>query len=123
MTITEFLLARIAEDEALAKTDGDWAAAHSIGCGHDQAEMGSGFCQCSWPARMQAECMAKRRIVELHKPVEPEPCHCGEEHGPKMTPACITCGTAQDLGLCDTIRALLAIYADHPDYDPEWRVE
>jgi hypothetical protein len=48
------------------------------------------------PARVLAECEAKRRIVEMHA--------YQEEH---FTP--------------DELRALALPYADHPDYREEWR--
>lgn len=74
----------------------------------------------SWdPARVLAECEAKRRIVELHGP---EPgfvdrrwlyCKvCVRFH------ADIDC--ENEAWPCPTLRLLALPYADHPDYRPEW---
>ncbi len=55
------------------------------------------------PARVLAECEAKRRIVALH---------------PEVLTICQACGEPYP---CRTIEALAAVYADHPDYDEAWR--
>ena len=93
MTITEFLLARIAEDERharkLAETDRRPVLALAITANH--------------PQRVLAECEAKRRIVERAGFLIDEPDGLGN--------------------LCEGILTdLAAIYADHPDYREEWRV-
>lgn len=134
MTITEFLLARIAEDEAAAKavppldhnfdmggnrqderfTHGRYLPDSMDGRGNwakvDQATPAH-FGR--WdPARVLAECEAKRRIVDLHSGTAP---WCGWTHD---------AGSAHgdDMGDdCDTMRALASVYADHPDYREEWR--
>ena len=90
MTIAEFLLARIAEDEEWVRHP-DWCRAVA----DDQA------CDCDGPARVLAECEAKRRIVE-REPLWNDPPEVRELYD-------------------DTLRDLAAIYADHPDYDEEWR--
>lgn len=58
------------------------------------------------PARVLAECEAKRRIVEEHGVIDP----C-DAHDP-MT------GRAEP---CPTLLDLASVYADHPDFDPAWR--
>jgi len=85
MSIVEFLLARIAEDEEVAQAR------------HD-------------PARVLAECEAKRRIVGLHerRPDWPDCQECGDRDYQKPWP-------------CSTLRLLALPYSDHPDYRPEWR--
>lgn len=105
MNPTEFLLARIAEDEAeerrlqdepeLADPYAEQAPQHSI----------------NW--RILAECEAKRRIVELHKrKLDLEGCdNCHAEF------------QVTAMGFpCPTIEALLTVYADHPDHRAEWGV-
>ena len=68
MTITEFLLARIAEDEAVLERRG--AFPHST---HGTDEVGAYNPRCPdclglpGKARVLAECKAKRTIIELHK--------------------------------------------------------
>jgi len=101
MTLTEFLLARTAEDEAVAIRGGRHNAPGAF------ANDNYG-CLLVDPARVLAECEAKRQIVALHKS-EPgqHPDFCG--HDLRELP-------------CPTLRLLALPYADHPDYLPEWRV-
>lgn len=120
--LTEFLLARIAEDES----DAWWV--HHRDCATNSAAAIGGFpCDCIWPKRVTADCEAKRRIVARHtqKVGENLPRH----------PICAECGGADwrpEGGVlqpfpwvmpwpCHTLRALAAVYADHPDYREEWR--
>ncbi len=143
MTLTEFLLARIAEDEALARdaTRGPWELVdrgHSIKivgdeppynslAKWDQNDLPRGL---HWlsdapdlvhivrhdPARVLAECDAKRRIVEhlAETAAKCPPDDWPDEGGMELAP------------LADQSRYLLRLlalpYADHPDYQPEWRV-
>ena len=95
LTLTEFLLARIAEDEQAAERGGT----HPDPATFARDNHGYLWVQ---PARVLAECEAKRRIVELvgggssiHRP-----------------------GDCQD---CDVMRLLALPYADHPDYREEWK--
>lgn len=104
MDLSEFLLARIAEDEAGYRD-----------------EFYYGYLDVR--ERLLAVCEAHRRIVELHHP-SPE----------YDTQACVLCQWDRDcdspvfapdddpewLWPCPTLRALAAIYADHPDYRSEW---
>ena len=93
MTLAEFLLARLADDEAYAR---DWIE-HDAD--HDLTRFGTG--------RILAECEAKRRIVDQHKPV-------------KM-PAGWGCPWDGVRGNCDTLRIIALPYAGHPDYQNEWK--
>ena len=70
------------------------------------------------PARVLARCAADRRIVEFHRPMYPRDSRylpncegCWEEGGEDGAPTYP----------CHTVRWLAAVYADHPDYDEEWR--
>ena len=102
MTLTEFLLARIAEDEEQARMASALSWVTCPECGYD-------------PSRVLAECEAKRRIVEhaqqwagtLHKTPEgwtPEAC------------------TAYRMAMEWAVQHLALPFADHPDYrDDEWR--
>jgi hypothetical protein len=98
LDITEFLLARIAEDEAEAKPmaaledddRGGWAIAYA--------------------ERVLAECAAKRAIIAEH-----------EWRTVSGETGCGLCNYYRDygweeVGPCKTIRALAAVYKDHPDY-------
>lgn len=122
MTITEFLLARIADDEAGAGAiphDRPWLVGLTD------------------PRRIRRECAAKRRIVEQASATptcgghDPEfYAHFEAEYG--FTPArhlpeeyaagCDGCAAAESVGIQDQtyLRALATIYADHPDYREEW---
>ena len=107
MDLNEFLLARIAEDEAVAQDiyvdPGKWRADGLIGLD---------------PSRMLAECEAKRRIVAEH----PHRQWDGWTY-------CETCnmtegGTIYDVekaGNCPTLRLLALPYADHPAWREGWR--
>jgi hypothetical protein len=103
MTLTEFLAARLDEDERVA---------------HEAAESDAMTSKPStpptrkWthiarhdPARVLAEVEAKRRIVEMGASYVPE-----LEHGDNG-----------EWALDATLRLLALPYADHPDYRQEWR--
>jgi hypothetical protein len=77
------------------------------------------------PARVLAEVAAKRRIVHAHdrihgctgltgsgdwSAVDGEPWEFWEDHQ-----------TGDTGGICYTLRLLALPYAEHPDYNPEWR--
>jgi hypothetical protein len=111
MTITEFLLARIAEDEADVRGHAFDYTYQDTGvsvCRHESHRL-SGWPPACWRAqvapRVLAECEAKRRIVE----------RCD----PHMTPEG---ATWEHEGLAmDVLGELASVYADHPDYREEWR--
>jgi Family of unknown function (DUF6221) len=93
------------------------------------------------PARVLRECEAKRRIVEMHSPMEVrEPSnrlvgpdasgYVRSQFDPGIMVVCDECGPHEDVKWrtggkgnhpCPTLRALAAVYADHPDYRDEWR--
>jgi len=95
--IVDFLLARIIEDEDCAReavvTDDDLLSLGDPGVAHHVARFGS--------ARVLAECKAKLDIVAAY------PCRRRGDGG------------------WDVPRVLYLMvqpYADHPDFDPGWRV-
>jgi hypothetical protein len=110
MTLTEFLLARIAEDEDEARIAN---AGYYLRYSFDRLDQRVvDHLSRHAPARVLAECEAKRRIVAEH----PDYGGYGE--------SCETCAdSAEDLRPwpCETLLALAAVYADHPDYDEAWR--
>lgn len=102
MTITEFLLARIEEDErAAGSLKSDWEKYPPSVC--DVAQVG--YLDAGDPDRVLAECAAKRRIVEQARAYSPE-----SEYG-----------DAEGWALVDVMRALATVHADHPDFLEEWR--
>jgi len=123
-TLTEFLLARITEDEQVARTASwfdrppieptpDWTYkgdGYEVepGVTHDREgiaaavnpEEGTHIARHD-PARVLAECEAKRRIIAMH----------GE-----------LCFGNGDRGAGDEVLEHLAqVYADHPSFDPTWK--
>lgn len=163
MTITEFLLARIADDEAMAQAavwvsdDPDWdgvdswqviSQSGSMSLGPEQgaiAEVATvlgpfkgglymGGASTGGrriavaehiarhnPARILAECKAKRAIMEIHKiqqVPEDSPLRSDDEW------TCLFCDEDRwPQGVCGTIRAIASVYGDHPDYQREWAID
>jgi len=102
MRLTEFLLARIAEDETDGPRHPDWCRAVA----DDQA------CDCDGPARILAECEAKRRIVQEYSERDAD---VDLMLGPN------TLRQREWSGLRLALRYLALPYADHPDYREEWK--
>ena len=100
MTLTEFLLARIAEDEEWAMTSASTSTPGSF----TRDNYGALLIQ---PTRVLAECEAKRRIIEL----------ANEQWGELDL---YTTGEIPPEWV--RVLELLALpYADHPDYRQEWK--
>lgn len=106
--LTEFLLARITEDEAVAQRDA--ASPPPV------SAMSATFVKNPMsPDRVLAECEAKRRIVELRYSWNLQAERATEPpFGPILKAQVITADTV--------LRTLAMPYADHPDYREEWRV-
>lgn len=136
--LTEFLLARIAEDETDARERPSQAPIHTSGCYYYHHTLDAGwYCDCdddgALSRRLLAECDAKRRIVELHEHPEGS---CWEMHRGVYGPGWPSGSYAIEgqswahpsleppevhPGPCETLQLLALPYADHPDYRPEWR--
>lgn len=67
------------------------------------------------PARVLAECAAKRQLVESHWDGTPDP-----EYPELLQADCPDCRQIQP---CRTLRMLAQPYRDRPGYQPEWDVE
>lgn len=111
VTITEFLLARLAEDEGYAPKYHEAMCKWST---HRNSCATEGDCDCGLAARRKfhlAEVEAKRRIVGR--------CAFTEKH-----PDWSTIGDVAELWeLADqTLADLASVYSDHHDYDPAWSV-
>jgi hypothetical protein len=133
MILTEFLLARITEDESRLpcancgrpvepdgpREDGEFghvAAAEREGSPTAE-EFWANPCPSPEPSRkMLAECEAKRRIVEATR-FDDAPRSAVDEwlEHPGLTPP------REVSVMIDTLRALALPYADHPDYREEWK--
>jgi hypothetical protein len=125
MTITEFLEARIAEDEYAARLTYETSFVGRIegnGSRYDLAQLMN-------PSRVLAECAAKRAIIARHHPDR----HLENWYWSQRK--CAECGgtwhkwlnndVPTDIGPeqgCWTLRSIAAVYADHPDYQQEWPV-
>ncbi len=129
MNLADFLLARIDDDQRQAEqaTPGPWQSVQTDDTTHgwnveargrggirydvavDHARPGQGACRGAdaahivrWdPARVLAECDAKRRVIELQRSdLRDDP---------------------QDWEADEVLRLLALPYAGHPDYRAEWR--
>ena len=98
MTITEFLEARIAEDEAEAK----WV----------EAEGDHGSSPVQHPARVLAECAAKRAIIKQNQSYV-------EAAAEREGIAFVGARCWQEV-TGDVLKLFAAVYADHEDYRQEW---
>jgi len=112
MTLTEFLEARIAEDEATARNAGNSPV---IEVARRYGKVAAQHFYARWdPARVLAECEAKRAIIEAH------PIEYSKVSDYTDCVACLDVDT-YDAYPCLTMRALGYVYAGHPDYRQEWR--
>ncbi|HEY9250569.1 MAG TPA: DUF6221 family protein [Rariglobus sp.] len=113
MTITEFLLARIAEDEVEIGPGEDYDIPPN-GIGWGEVGAISEVLMVS-QQRARAECQAKRAIVaDALDVVDPEP---GEDPYAEID----TLDDGQVWAFSAALHHLAAVYADHPDYDETWR--
>ena len=110
-TLTEFLLARIAEDESEQTQPEGYRTWHRADCAAVESEFYRA-CDCGLPARVLAECKAKRRIVDEHYSSDPH------DTGDAAHDQCVLCGEAFP---CLTLRLLALPHADHSDYGEAWR--
>ena len=132
MSITDFLLARFAEDEDRAKRAAfgwgstwsveldsaeGWAVVHADGkrymVGSEDDDVALHIARHD-PTRVLRECEAKRRIVDEHTFMA---AHESRDFG-FSNGNCLTCRVQ---GPCATVLHLASVYADHPDYRDEWR--
>jgi hypothetical protein len=119
-TITEFLEARIAEEEAVAREIADCESHDLSGQGYEGTIMEAarsrrrGYITVD-PARVLAECAAKREIIELHHQSGLR--WVGFPRADRQEAYCVE---DQHASPCGTLLALAAVYASHPDYRQEW---
>lgn len=122
--LVDFLLARIAEDEALARgaverssygwSDNAFSEAVELAENEGARKQGTDHIARWDPARVLAECDAKRRVVDslrdLTDAETTEDQAWALERGDRSEQVAIA-----------TMRLLALPYADHPDYRDEWR--
>ena len=115
MTLADFLLARISEDEAAAKAatvmryKGDDYGAAILGRDRDATQAQDEHATRHDPARVLAECDAKRRIVAKAQRAD-------VAMGTGIDPAT----AAAAFALTEVLHLLALPYRDHPDYREEW---
>lgn len=144
MTLAEFLLARVAEDEATARAvpAPQWTAETArrpgvaMGLRDKMFEVGlvrgafidsedpegwvSDAATCDhaarWdPDRVLAECDAKRRVIELHTDHDVHECVPTMQVWPDLD-------TIPEVPIpCPTLRLLALPYADHPSFEEAWK--
>jgi hypothetical protein len=123
MTLDEFLLARIAEDKRVAMyaAGDDGRAEWSVDVvGDGPAGPGSAEHVARHdPARVLAECSAKRQIVLACRDARPETKFLGTR--PPGMADFPTAAHGQHQLAAVTLALLALPYADHPHYRPEWR--
>ena len=110
MTITEFLTARLDEDEAMAREVGDPTSSY-----HEPYRLGIPMHH----SRVLAEVEAKRRIVRW---VERLTANLEDLKRRGEGPSTLVDPLARWSEGDMTLRFLSAVYSDHPDYDEEWWV-
>lgn len=124
--LTGFLLARIAEDEVVAgavsaNTGYDSFSSRFMTAESDHRQEDSDFVDRYDPARVLAECAAKKAIVNQHSIRD---CSEYEQGWGHFTFGCEVCdefdGIVRARGYCPTLLAVASVYADHPDYQQEW---
>lgn len=148
MNVADFLLARLAEDEAMARAAtwppdggydsglapewllddaGDLRDANLVAITADDGG-GAGGLMFSVagnhiarhdPARVLRQVEAMRRVVEEHRPTRRQVI---DGDGMETVESYFLCDSDMDMWPCDTLRALAAIWSDHADYDPDWRI-
>lgn len=149
MSIKDFLLARIAEDEALAgaaaismhgerHTERWDYTSYVLGAERDSTEAQDMFIREFWPARVLAECAAKRAIIETYVPIishpHPEATRyphayaddvCQVQIGDRFydaayVPEEIARRWDSIFPIPGVLQHLAAAYSDHPDYQEGW---
>jgi hypothetical protein len=114
--LTNFLFARVSEDEAVARS----AIGHlvDIGAGHEDIAVLHHIDR--WTSeRVLAECAAKRRVAEDYLGMREIAKNIARERGDQDGEAMV----ARNIyaGLDMALRSLALPYADHPDFNAEWR--
>lgn len=108
LTLAEFLLARITEDEDAVRPDYDSHNAPDPSHGSSGFDYDCGECNLyepQKPSRVLADCAAKRTVVEKLEP------YCWKAYCENNT--CSRIG-------CRTLRLLAQPYIDHPDFNTDW---
>jgi hypothetical protein len=109
VSLTEFLKARLDEDEAYGPRPLEPGEYPNVFESHEPGA----------PARVLREVTAKRAILDRHAPHETAfsglACDwCSEDVDDRPQ-------IAKERWPCPDVLSLAAVYSDHPDYDPGWK--
>lgn len=120
LTITDFILARVREEEELAH-----AALDHLGpeLNWDAASVGEHFDRWN-PWRVESACIGRRLLLKAHRDAGPALVDLPGKAHELLTATCATCGRSSERPEpwpCYTIRVLALEWANHPDYWTEWR--
>lgn len=136
MTLTEFLLARIAEDEQLARDSicpcGGPACTIETGWYHEDeltARLGDdgeparqAVHVLRWsPSRVLAECEAKRRIVEMYEGAMTASAQIEKLGDSPDGELMLAISRAAAVAVEAAVKLAAEPHADHPDYRDEWK--
>ncbi len=122
--LDEFLLARIAEDKrvaadaAMATAREKWSVGDPPASGPQHTKAAEHVTRHD-PARILIECAAKRRLVMACRDIGPDMAFLGTR--PRGMPDFPLSPSNQHQLAAVTLALLALPYADHHDYQPEWR--
>ena len=133
MTLTEFLTARLDEDEAVAVAaenaaggDTGWPNGSALAVDDNRANDGyHDTCVAASPARIMADVDAKRAILALHPTREYH--RTNGARNLYALPVIHYCACQDEDGLivgqepCETKLALARVYLDRPDFEAFWK--
>lgn len=108
LTLAEFLLARIGEDEAAAQRVTRHELMTALNRSLAPAAESTLFIARHDPARVLVDCQLRRAVVGLWQDPGQFPIWNREEY-------------VRSVAIEDCMRLLALPYADHPDYDEAWR--
>ena len=117
--LAAFLAARLDEDEAIARHAGSCDFYDDVDDSVPLADERNHILRHA-PARVLREVAAKRAILDVHSATYPV-----TYPQPSGQPTCGVCHAGgwdwdPEQWPCPTVRALAAVYSDHPDYRQEW---
>lgn len=117
--LAEFLLARIAEDEAWLRGDGGWYLDDCQECAFGQQPQSPYSL-----TRLLAKCEADRRIVEAYREARQAAEHIRDTFAGNSSPVARierSSYGAAETAWWSAMAALALPYADRPGYREEWR--
>ncbi len=123
-TLAAFAAARLLEDEARSWAIHDIAKCDALLYEEDMAAAArrDPGCDCGHPARIRREVAAKRQLIDISwKHMATIDAEWGDGHGADEIRQGMCPDETPDSN--KTLRALAAVYSDHPDYDQAWRPE